>query len=133
MARCKECGAEIFWAVNHRGSWIPLEPWSVDGYEDNDDGQPLYDPEAGHEKHFDYCGDGARSRGRSRQAAAESGQCNVQQALRALCVTDAAPAQVVKAAYRAMCIVHHPDHGGSTVDMQLINAAAEILRKAGRL
>lgn len=36
-----------------------------------------------------------------------------------------APPEVIAAAYRAMAKIHHPDHGGDTRAMQLINAAYE--------
>lgn len=44
-----------------------------------------------------------------------------------LYVTDSAPPEVVKAAYRALSTLHHPDHGGSTEMMQKINAAYSAL------
>ncbi len=34
-----------------------------------------------------------------------------------------APAEVVRAAYKALAMKHHPDHGGDMVTMQTINAA----------
>ncbi len=41
-----------------------------------------------------------------------------------------APRAVVKAAYRALADIHHPDHGGTTLAMQTINAAYASLTKA---
>ena len=39
-----------------------------------------------------------------------------------------APPYVVDAVYRAIAKQHHPDRGGSTEQMQMINAAVELLR-----
>ncbi len=38
-----------------------------------------------------------------------------------------APPEVIKAAYRALAQLHHPDHGGSNQAMQKINEAYELL------
>jgi hypothetical protein len=38
-----------------------------------------------------------------------------------------APPEVVKAAYKALAMKHHPDHGGATETMQRINAAYRAL------
>jgi hypothetical protein len=48
-------------------------------------------------------------------------------ACKTLCITPDAPAPVVKAAYRALAQLHHPDCGGKTEMMQKINAAYELL------
>ncbi len=40
--------------------------------------------------------------------------------------------ELVSAGYRKLAQVHHPDHGGETRTMQLVNAAAEWLRAAVR-
>jgi len=37
--------------------------------------------------------------------------------------------EVAKAAYRALCLVHHPDHGGDLRKIQALNAAWERLCK----
>lgn len=42
-----------------------------------------------------------------------------------------APLEVVKAAYRALTRIHHPDRGGSTADMQRINQAYTVLTVGG--
>lgn len=49
-----------------------------------------------------------------------------------LCVTDDAPPEVIRAAYKALSRLRHPDAGGSTEEMQRINAAFDRLRKAGK-
>jgi DnaJ-domain-containing protein 1 len=52
------------------------------------------------------------------------------EACKTLCITPDAPAPVVKAAYRALAQLHHPDAGGKTETMQKINAAYELLARA---
>jgi hypothetical protein len=51
------------------------------------------------------------------------------EAYKTLCITPDAPAPVVKAAYRALAQLHHPDCGGKTEMMQKINAAYELLAR----
>ena len=41
----------------------------------------------------------------------------------ALYLLPSAPVEVVKAAYRALATLHHPDHGGDVEKMKAINAA----------
>jgi hypothetical protein len=41
----------------------------------------------------------------------------------ALYLLPSAPVEVVKAAYRALATLHHPDHGGDVEKMKVINAA----------
>ena len=41
-----------------------------------------------------------------------------------------APAELVTAAYRVLAKLKHPDHGGSTQEMQQINAAYAVLSKS---
>jgi hypothetical protein len=41
----------------------------------------------------------------------------------ALYLLPSAPVEVVKAAYRALATLHHPDHGGDAERMKIINAA----------
>lgn len=38
-----------------------------------------------------------------------------------------APPEVIKAAYRTLAVLHHPDHGGDKTTMQRINLAYERL------
>jgi len=46
-----------------------------------------------------------------------------------LCVLPTAPWEVVRAAYKALCLLHHPDRGGNTEDLQRINGAFAELEK----
>ena len=43
-----------------------------------------------------------------------------------LCVTTAAPREVLLAAHKALSLVHHPDRGGSLQRMQDINHALDV-------
>lgn len=40
-----------------------------------------------------------------------------------LFLTDDAPLEVIQAAYRALALKHHPDHGGTDSEMQRVNDA----------
>ena len=40
--------------------------------------------------------------------------------------------EIVSSGYRRLSQVHHPDHGGETKTMQMVNAAAEWLRATVR-
>lgn len=51
----------------------------------------------------------------------------------ALCVTSDAPPEVIKAAYKALAILYHPDTGGSVTKMQSVNDAYTRLKKAGKV
>lgn len=44
-------------------------------------------------------------------------------------LTSDAPTEVIKAAHRALVLLHHPDRGGDTSRMQQINCAFEQIRK----
>ena len=41
-----------------------------------------------------------------------------------------APAELVRAAYKTLALLYHPDRGGDTAEMQAINAAYEALSKS---
>ena len=49
------------------------------------------------------------------------------EAYAALHLLPSAPPELIKAAYRALSRLNHPDHGGDTVAMQKINKAYEVL------
>ena len=46
---------------------------------------------------------------------------------RTLHLLPSAPPEVIRAAYKALAMKHHPDHGGDTAAMQKINAAFKVL------
>jgi hypothetical protein len=49
-----------------------------------------------------------------------------------LFVTADAPPEVIRAAYKALALLYHPDKGGSVTKMQALNSAMDALRKAGK-
>jgi len=49
----------------------------------------------------------------------------------ALFLLPGAPAELVRAAYRTLAKAHHPDRGGTTAQMQAVNAAYEALKNRG--
>ncbi len=53
-------------------------------------------------------------------------------AYRALHLQPTAPDELVKAAYRVMCKLRHPDKGGDTASMQAINRAYSLLAARSR-
>lgn len=46
-------------------------------------------------------------------------------------VLPSAPKEVIRAAYKAMALLAHPDRGGSTAQMQAINSAYQRLMREG--
>jgi len=46
-----------------------------------------------------------------------------------LFVTENAPPEVIKAAYRALAQIHHPDHGGSEEEFKKIDTAYKVLKQ----
>lgn len=40
--------------------------------------------------------------------------------------------EIISAGYRKLALQHHPDHGGETKTMQLVNRAADFLRSTVR-
>ena len=40
--------------------------------------------------------------------------------------------ELISAGLRKLALQHHPDHGGETTTMQLVNRAADFLRQAAR-
>jgi hypothetical protein len=49
-----------------------------------------------------------------------------------LYVTPEAPPEVIRAAYKALAMLYHPDRGGDGVKMREVNEAFESLQKAGK-
>ena len=150
MGRCKQCATPIVWARTRRETWMPLDPETVDehdldwvSYEGRD--IPLFDAGLGHEPHFASCSaadrsgagskngarNGERSGARRDADAFLSARGSSAEYYRALQVMEGAHQNVVRAAYRALAALHHPDAGGNTADMQRINVAYEALQRLG--
>ena len=58
------------------------------------------------------------------------GDVDVEAALVVLHLRPTAPPELVDAAYKCLARLHHPDRGGSTITMQMINHAVESIREA---
>src|SRR5262249_37230155 len=50
-------------------------------------------------------------------------------AFTALYLLPTAPPEVIKASYKALVLIHHPDRGGDLEQMKLINQAYDLLEK----
>lgn len=73
---------------------------------------------------FGSRGSGQRSYDKQTGAQTQSGNHAT------LFVLNSAPEEVVRAAYKALAIKHHPDKGGDTQTMQRINAAFDAIKKS---
>lgn len=117
MAACRKCEGPIFWAWNERDArWFPGDLESIRGDETEFEGGVLL--ESHHFRHV--CG-GRGSKPpplRPKQPPpAPTGPYTV------LYVLPNAPKEVVRAAYRALAAIHHPDSGGDSERMIEINRA----------
>lgn len=68
----------------------------------------------------------------SQSSSGSSLPANVAQAYTTLYLLPGAPLSVIKAAYKALALEHHPDHGGSADKMKAINVAFELIEKSKR-
>jgi len=66
----------------------------------------------------------------SRTGAADHGRPTGGDPYVVLHLLPTAPPELVSAAHKCLARLHHPDAGGSTATMQMINAAAEQIRSA---
>lgn len=121
MATCKRCGDNIIWAFG--GSWVPLdvEAKSILVWDDSigDSGGYRYSVRA--VNFFHKC--------RRRRPGPPRQRSGAEATL--FCLPDAPP-EVLRAAFKALARLHHPDVGGSEESMKRINAAMEELRTRGR-
>lgn len=112
MAHCRTCDAQIFFAWDRRfDRWIPVDLNCIRGDETEHDSGVLR--ESHHMRH--RCG--------FTSASPTDGP----QPHRVLYVAPDAPEEVVRAAYRALAQVYHPDHGGSEEAIRELNEAYEAL------
>src|SRR5262249_13576535 len=58
-----------------------------------------------------------------------SGKMVPADAFTALHLLPTAPPEVVKASYKALALIHHPDRGGDLEQMKIINQAYDLLEK----
>lgn len=118
-ARCNRCEAPIIWARwESKNKWVSVDPEtcrSDDRTTENDFGHTSPVFETWHR--FHRCAEKNTQPNHSEQVAA---------AYAALHLMESAPPEVVRAAYRALAAMHHPDKGGDTRIMQNLNLAFEL-------
>lgn len=118
MAACRDCGAKIIFAFNEtRERWLPIEYRTHRSSDSPFEGGVYL--EQHHEVH--------RCAKRQQVSGAKGSPHHA-----ALHLLPSAPIQVVKAAYRALALIHHPDKGGSNDRMRELNAALEAIEREQR-
>jgi hypothetical protein len=140
VASCRYCSDEIFFAWHPNWlRWLPIEPESITGDEEltEDDRGVVYQPyhrrhrcQRGHEQ----WAENARSE-RERREQRESERHRVlADVVRSeswshatLFVAQDAPPEVIRAAYKALALLYHPDLGGDLEQMVNLNRAYELL------
>jgi hypothetical protein len=127
MSVCRDCRVPIEWTRSRAGRFVPTEPDSYayalearcDLLEFGADGVPRFSKRAGHVMHScrgDRTGRPPSPRSSSRELAYAE-----------LHLLPTAPPAVVKAAFRVLTLISHPDRGGSNDAQRRLNAAyAEI-------
>lgn len=110
------------WAWSEqRSRWAPIEPDSVSGDEreiEDDYGRPAPVIEGWHRYHSCL---------KKKTAKVDP----VAAAYATLHLATSAPEAVIKAAHRALSLMHHPDRGGDLEQMKRVNAAYDLLAKGG--
>lgn len=120
MSVCKSCGKEIVWAYDRRRSkWCSINPKSTTGDDEAFEGGVLF--RRGHVYH--QC---------RKYSTPTKHSVALVQAYAALYLLPSAPHEIVRAAYRALAHVHHPDSGGDHSRMVEINRAYETIKGGGR-
>jgi hypothetical protein len=145
---CRDCGGPVYWLVTRNDRLIPVEPSTVQDVDDlasapspNREGQMLYvfAFARGHRAHFDYCPAYEEEPATpppprqppddlfTRRAGASPAHLYAE-----LHLLPGAPGEVVRAAYRALCMIHHPDrNGGEGNDkLQRLNVAYEKIMES---
>jgi hypothetical protein len=104
--------------------WMPTEKlWRVD---------TPYDRVAAEILRFFYPDAEIKARPLFEPTSASSHGCRCDADHRALYVCQGAPAEVIKAAYKALALLNHPVRGGDVAFMQGLNAAFERLTAEAR-
>lgn len=144
MPLCRYCGVEIFFAWHSSWlRWVPIEPESITGDEaiSEDERGVVY--ESYHRRHrcvkgYEQWAENARrdhdQKARERQQRAREASRTPFVAVRSeswahatLFVAVDAPIEVIRAAYKALAMLYHPDHGGDSERMVELNRAYETL------
>jgi hypothetical protein len=136
VADCRYCGVEIFFAWHPDWlRWFPIEPESITGDEElHEDRGVVY--ERYHRRH--RC---EKWQEHSRASSSSSSGSNsyepprerraplrpVRTAHATLFVAPDAPIEVIRAAYKALAMLYHPDLGGDLERMVALNRAYEEL------
>lgn len=128
MGSCKFCGGEIVFAWHELWArWVPCDPESITGDEQVHERGLLFEshlrrhrcassssgPKSAHRGHHSAGHPEAPTRGSSAHAT--------------LFVTPDAPMEVIRAAYKALAMLYHPDLGGDPNAMVALNQAYETL------
>lgn len=122
MPNCRKCNGPIFWAWDgYRERWIPSDISSIHGDEVGFEGGVLY--ERHHQRH--RCETSTKSPPPPPPPVQAWQQPSSHHAT--LYVLPNAPKEVIRAAYRALATIHHPDAGGDSERMIEINKAYAAL------
>ncbi len=125
MSNCKKCGGRIEWAYDtSREKWKPIEPDSLDGTEERFEGSFYF--ESWHRFHrcTGWSGEARNSQGyQPPPPPAQPPPSKWAAEFATLHLLSTAPPQVIRAAYRALALIHHPDIGGDPARMVAINSA----------
>lgn len=117
MPNCRTCNGLIFWAWDERHArWIPGDLESIRGDEHEFEGGVIY--ERHHRRH--RCESNAKPPPTGPRQTATGYHAT-------LYVLPNAPKEVIRAAYRALAAIHHPDVGGDSERMIEINHAYAAL------
>lgn len=157
MPSCKHCQEDIIWAQEYATErWVPIDPETIDGEEQeqtSSTGRAYIYLQVHHQRH--ECRGGSRGRGEPfrrvphtleeepaakappprpppaapRSPATPPVPISRVLAFATLHLLPSAPQEVVRAAHRALAVVHHPDRGGEIDRMVEINAAYDLLRR----
>jgi DnaJ domain len=147
VTNCRYCNDEILFAWHADwNKWVPIEPESITGDEQitEDERGVMY--ERYHRKHLCQRGKFRSSREKWGAAGAASSESKPPPrtppraskpspppsrtgswAHATLFVTSDAPAEVIRAAYKALAMLYHPDLGGDPERMVDLNRAYETL------
>lgn len=138
-ARCRDCGADIVWMVTRNDRYIPIDIVGANAAVkasaleyDSEEGKYVFDTcVLGKHVHFRTCSKRpAESNGH--KAPPPPPPSSEADARAALQVSGTACAEVVRAAYKALARLHHPDMSGGDVEMmKRINGAYDRLIDLG--
>ena len=111
---CKSCGASIVWMKSRNLRWVPVDPNTIDEnqlewIQDEDGKAPRFAQNLGHVAHFATCPERNSKARLSDDVFRRNG--SLETAYQELQLIEGAHAVVVRAAYRALSMLYHPDTG----------------------